>query len=445
MSTSVPSTQARVALNRPPFMDQRLRGRWLAYARILWLVVAGLVCGLFLASIPTYVVYLQTPTTGVVVNLNSGQLTQEGVQALHALNLSITFYAISSIVLNAIFLLGFITVGGVLFWRKAENRVALFTSFALLTFPTGLLFQMSTLPSVWWLLEQFVGLLSGISFSLVFSLFPDGRFVPRWTRWLMIGWVFNGVDSFLPSSFQDALSIPGNLLLFALLLSLVAVQVYRYRRVSTEVERQQTKWVVFGFTMGIVGFLGVIIPGQFFFSLFQPGTLLYFVGNTAMHLFLLGIPFSLGIAILRSRLWEIDIIINRALVYGGLSGLLLLLYASLILGLESLIGRFTGQTSQPLVIVISTLVVAALFQPLRHRVQALIDRRFYRSRYDAARTLETFSATLRHEVDLEQLSKHLLAIVQETMQPAHVSLWLRRQEAATSPPVHRLVPDEPIS
>ena len=128
----------------------------------------------------------------------------------------------------------------------------------------------------------------------------------------------------------------------------------------------------------------------------------------------------------RSRLWDIDAIINKALVYGLLTGLLAALYAGLIIGLESLAGLIAGQAAiNPLVLVISTLVIYALFRPLRRRVQAIIDRRFYRRKYDAARTLAAFSATLRNEVDLATLSEHLVGVVEETMQPASVSLWLR--------------------
>jgi len=141
------------------------------------------------------------------------------------------------------------------------------------------------------------------------------------------------------------------------------------------------------------------------------------------------IPLGLGIAILRYRLWDIDIIINRTLVYGSLSALLALVYFGLIIGLQSLVRLVTGTLSeQPLVIVASTLVIAALFQPLRRRIQTIIDRRFYRRKYDSARTLAAFSATLRNELDLSQLSEQLVAVIEETMQPTHVSLWLRPAE-----------------
>ena len=142
------------------------------------------------------------------------------------------------------------------------------------------------------------------------------------------------------------------------------------------------------------------------------------------------IPLSIGLAILRYRLWEIDIIINRTLVYGSLTALLVLIYFGLVIGLQSLVRLFTGQISQsPVIIVASTLAIAALFEPLRHGIQAIIDLRFYRRKYDAAKTVEAFSARLRSEVDLSQLRAHLLHVVEETTQPNSVSLWLR-------PPAH---------
>ena len=142
----------------------------------------------------------------------------------------------------------------------------------------------------------------------------------------------------------------------------------------------------------------------------------------------------------RSRLWDIDTLINKALVYGLLTGLLGALYAGLIIGLVSLTSAITGATAdEPVALVISTLAIAALFQPVRHRIQAIIDRRFYRRKYDAEKTLAAFSATLRQEVDLEELRAHLQAVVQETMQPAHVSLWLRAPEPRAAE-VHLAVP-----
>jgi hypothetical protein len=169
-------------------------------------------------------------------------------------------------------------------------------------------------------------------------------------------------------------------------------------------------------------------------ALDQPGSH-YAVGNSTLFtLVTLLIQLSFGVAMARSHLWEIDRIINRTLVYGTLTVSLALVYFGLIFALQSLLRGLINQHND-VAIVVSTIAIYALFQPLRKRIQAIIDRRFYRRKHDAAKVVAAFSATLRHEVDMDQLREHLLAVVQETMQPAHLSLWLR-------PPAHD---DKPVA
>jgi hypothetical protein len=208
---------------------------------------------------------------------------------------------------------------------------------------------------------------------------------------------------------------------------LVVVQWYHYRRVSSPLERQQTKWVVFGFAVFIISdFIG-ILPYLGFPGIASPDSLYLPAYSAIEGILVLFIPLSFGFAMLRSRLWEIDAIINRTLVYGALTASLALVYVGLIIGLQALLQGIISQDNSA-AIVISTLAIVFLFLPLRRGIQRIIDRRFYRSKYDAAKTLSAFNATLRQEVDLDQLREQLLAVVQETMQPAHVSLWLRPPE-----------------
>jgi len=226
---------------------------------------------------------------------------------------------------------------------------------------------------------------------------------------------------YLPPSYSWAL-------LGMIVLGAMYAQIYRYRYVSAPTERQQTKWVLFGFLLWLLlmGILGV--PYSIEMSL-PAGSLLPWwslVSSAGWWVALTIVPLSLSIAVLRYRLYDIDVLINRTLVYGSLTVTLALVYFGGVTATEAVFRALTGQEQQSqIAVVVSTLVIAALFTPLRRRIQSFIDRRFYRRKYDARKTLEAFSATLRDETDLEALNSELVGVVRETMQPAHVSLWLR--------------------
>jgi hypothetical protein len=327
----------------------------------------------------------------------------------------------------------------VLFWHKSTDRAILLISLQL-ALTGGFFFPPLPLAlrnyGVWWVPVDILGLLAGVTLIFVYT-FPDGRFVPGFTRWFALGWI---AVSLLPVPIPGAvypwnwwLSPLYTLVRIAFYCSLALALLYRYRRMSTPVQRQQIKWVVFASTI-VIGEVSVVdlvvsVLPSYFPALGLSTQLHHLVSAIAFYLLPVLFPLSIGIALLRYRLWEIDLIINRTLVYGSLTGLLALVYFGLVIALQSVVHVLTGQVSQtPVVIVASTLAIAALFQPLRHRIQAIIDRRFYRRKYDAAKTVEAFRATLRNEVDLSQLSEHLITAVQETMQPTHVSLWLRSPE-----------------
>jgi hypothetical protein len=197
------------------------------------------------------------------------------------------------------------------------------------------------------------------------------------------------------------------------------------RRNARGVERQQIKWLLY---VGPLFFIAAGLHiGFYYFWLAERAW-----GLWASYLLVaiggLSGPIAIGVAILRYRLYEIDIIINRTLVYGALTTTLVALYFGGIVVLQRVFVLLTGQQST-LAVVASTLFIAALFNPLRHRIQSFVDRRFYRRKYDARKTLEAFSSKLRNETDLEALSDNLVGVVRETMQPAHVSLWLRPETA----------------
>ena len=406
--------------------NTRLRGRWLVLARAVWIALVIMSLTLFVASLP--IVFNQLLSVSSAQGTEIWQLSPEGAHALERLGLSLGFYAAYFIVIQVGFVLGFAIVAGVIFWRRSDDWMALFVSLFLVMFGanwvTAVPVPTTILQAIQYLLFKIVQDVVFISFPLFFFLFPDGQFVPRWTRLLAVGWITFGLIKRLLLFSPPA---SGDLILLGLLGIGALAQIYRYRRVSTIVQRQQTKWAVFGFVITILVFAGVqlvfvLVPG-----LTKPGAALYRVpALTIILLSLLVLPVTIGISILRYRLFDVDILIRRTLVYGVLTGLLAFVYFGGVVLLQQL---FRAPEQSEIVTVISTLAIAALFAPLRRRVQAGIDRRFYRRKYDAAKMLAAFSATVRDEVDLNKLTDQLLAVVEETMQPAHVSLWLKEFNA----------------
>jgi hypothetical protein len=414
--------------NAPTFPT--LSGPRLFLARVGWLVVFVLTIGAFFASIPAYFAWL--------INLADPTLEPATVRAnLEAAGSSIERYAAYLVLISVASTVVWVAVGVVIFWRKSDDWMALFTSLSLITFgavslndgPTVLAEQYSAV----WLPIHLLALLGTVSLNTFFYLFPTGRFVPRWTRWAAVFFAAHEVAYYLfpDSIFNIAKSF--FLLDFAVLATFAFIaigsQLHRYRYVSGPVQREQTKWVVFGTVsaaLGVVAF-ELPFPGS---PLNQFNPLFALAIEAGLYASLLLIPLSIGVAILHNRLWDIDIVINRTLVYGALTATLAAVYFGGVATVQAIFRTLTGQEEQPqLAIVVSTLVIAALFNPLRRRIQSLIDRRFYHRKYDARKTLEAFSAKIRDETDLDALSDDLVGVVRETMQPAHVSLWLRPDTA----------------
>jgi hypothetical protein len=349
---------------------------------------------------------------------------------LAELGLSVDFYAAYLLTLPIVLAVACFAVAALLFWRRSDEPMVLFVAMLLVllgaTFSGSVRALVGNNP-MWEWVNSVLNALSLASVFLFFYLFPDGRFVPRWTRWLAIFLVTYMVPTALfpgsPLNPENWPALPYTLLLASLLTTGVLAQVHRYRRVSGPMQRQQTKWVVFGFAAALVGYLAVISLQVVFPSL-EPGTLAQLFGAAATLCFMLLIPLSFAFAILRYRLYDIDVVINRTLVYGSLTATLVALYFSSVITLQYLFSLLTGQ-GNTLAIVASTLAIAALFNPLRRRIQGFIDRRFYRRKYDARTTLEAFGSKLRDETDLEKLCEDLGEVVDQTMQPSHISLWLR--------------------
>jgi hypothetical protein len=407
----------------------RLHGRGLLLARCLWLTLVILTLTIFFASLPVYIALLQTSCTGSACGFQ--QLTPEQAGALKGIGLFPGVYTAYTVALTFALAVVCLVVSTLIVWRRSDDRMALIVALFLVTLsPFAVMFNVSASPSPWQVPNECLSFLFVALFLLVLSLFPTGQFVPRWMRWPIVAFLALQVPfTFFPA--LAALHISAVSLGFLVFVGgaplLVVDQLYRYRRVSSTLERQQTKWVVFGFAVFIISdFIG-IFPYLGFPGIASPDSLYLPAYSAIEGILVLFIPLSFGFAMLRSRLWEIDAIINRTLVYGTLTVILTAVYVGLIIGLQALLRGIISQDNS-VAIVLSTLVIAALFQPLLRRIQRLIDRRFYRRKYDAAKILATFSTTLRNEVDLDQLREQLLGVVEETMQPTHVSLWLRPPE-----------------
>jgi hypothetical protein len=276
-----------------------------------------------------------------------------------------------------------------------------------------------------WLWMLFVGLL-----VFLLLLFPTGR-LPS-SRWRPFAWMSVAMISVAviwssiisPDVRPDA--PPSPVQLSVMLLGLVAAaSVVVGRRGARGVERQQIKWLLYA---GAIFFVGPTFQITVSYVVRVEGSWASWVGNILGVVSGLGVPVAIGFAILRYRLYDIDRIINRTLVYGSLTATLVALYFGGIVLSQRVFVLLIGQQST-LAVVASTLLIAALFTPLRRRIQSFIDRSFYRRKYDARKTLEAFASKLRDETDLEALNNELVGVVRETMQPAHVSLWLRPDKA----------------
>jgi hypothetical protein len=410
----------------------RLSGRWLLGARVAWGLLFVLALAPLLASLPSYIPNIEHPSS------DNAALPPGAVVALARAGISLETYAWVSLVTTCVVVLVSVAIALLLVWRRGDDWMALLVSVFLVIYTASNIGIPNNGPSgnpgslseaLYAVLVSQQNVPAAVIPFAVFLLFPGGRFVPRWARGLFI---VSTVWAFALALAPDLL---GGLLFLGYPLfigSIIVCMISRYRRGSTPVQRQQTKWVIAGLVVSLVANQAFWFPSQFTSlgeTVYPP--LCYL----AYQLVLLLVPVTFFIAIQRYRLYEIDTLINRALVYGSLTVILALVYAAGVIGLQALVGGLTGTTSQdgsPLAIVATTLLIAALFRPLRTRLQATVDRRFYRSKYDAAKTIATFESALRREVELAAVRDHLLAAVEETMLPAHASLWLREPERPSS-------------
>ena len=365
--------------------------------------------------------------------LVTGQLDPAGAAALAELGWTARDYAVFITGLEATAAILLLLIGAVIFWLRKRDPAVFFFALTLVLFGligSPLLTALQDSHGIWSAIVELLRPFALASLMIAFLRFPDGRFVPAWSRWLVFVWLgYLLIALFVPSlRFTSSLIVVSSRQAASLVWALgwlgviVVLQVYRYRYRATAEQRQQTKWVVYGMfvAFGLSTFLS--IPLIALPSLREPSALslaLRIVGVAGILLGEIFFGLSVAIAILRYRLYDIDLIINRTLVYTVLTGGMVLIYLITIVVLQSLL-----PVRSEVATVLSTLAVATAFTPLRRRIQTIIDRHFYRRKYNAALTLSRFAHIARDEVDMQILTSALAGAVAETMQPTHVSLWL---------------------
>ena len=386
-----------------------LRGRWLLAARASWIAVATLTLGL--------------ATAGVVVALDRPDLIRapsvRDAPAHAGLSNQVTIVVVFILPLAA-----GVATGLLIFWRRSNDGPAMLIALMLIL---GCAIPMRTE----WALDQvvpwlelpirFVWVLAMFLWLILLFVFPDGRFVPRWTRLLGAAAIPAALVVDVTHE-QSTTSLGLTVLIWSVFWGIgLYAQAYRYRHVSGPVQRQQTKWVALAVGVNILFLLlGIFIP-ILFLGPANPWSPWALAVLLPLYLLILA---SIAIEILRHHLYDIDRLVSRTLTYGLLSVTLGILYAGAVVVLGQVLNPQGGDSA--LAVAASTLLVAALFRPLRRRIQDMVDRRFNRRRYEAANTIEAFATRLREQLDLDTLSAELLGVVDQTMQPTKASVWLRR-------------------
>jgi hypothetical protein len=403
----------------------RFTGRWLFIARMLWFVVLLLAIGKATIGLPLYfdekngVCTASDEICRLGNSLNAAQ-----IQALGSSGISLSTYAWGSLVWKVFTSVIWGSIGLAIFLLQPKEWLALIASSMMIVFVSaGYEYQISAAYPSLGTAAELIFNLGNILMFLFIGLFPSGRFSPRWMRWY---WLAMVAISILPSSEWIENSNLYNSFISIFWISFLLLgpfsQIYRYRNESTAVERQQTKLVVLGFA----AFAGTVLVGSTSMTLLPENGIASILLDTFLFdIAALLIPLSIGLSILHYRLWDIDLIIRRTLVYSLLTIALGLIYLGVIVFLQNLLGGLTGERQPEIVTVISTLAVAALVSPLRRRIQDFVDRRFYRKKYNAEQALAAFALHARNETNLDELTGRLVDVIQETIQPAHASLWLR--------------------
>ena len=407
---------------------------WLRLVQVLWIILALASVGKFVFSEIVFAQGASQVCAGSLALCHDSLLpTAQDVARLNADGLSLGQWVSFNIGYRSLITLIFCLVGLAIFVLKRGSPAALAISTFLICFGTlggfaGFLAARYPEYQYWFSVIQYPALMS---LPLFFFTFPNGRMVPRamWAVFLLWN-VLYLADFLIPDIDKNSpvYSAFSTIMWFSMWGGGVAAQIYRFWHVSNAEERQQTKWVVYGIAVFIPLILALLTLPPF--SQYGDTATLYslpqmlFLGTENM--FLCVIPVSIGIAVLRSRLWDIDLVIRRTLVYSVLTVILGLVYFGGVTLLQSLFAGLSGQSSSA-ALVISTLLIAALFNPLRRRIQDFIDRRFYRQKYNAEQALMQFAGAARSETELDVLSNKVTQVANESLHPEFSQVWLTRK------------------
>lgn len=402
----------------------------LLIARVLQVAIICLTIGLFLISIPIH--YEKRMIVCNEEPCQSGQLTARSEQALRQIGMTVDSLVkltiAEDILIAAIFTISAI----VIFIRKPNDLFTIFVTvmlvtFGVATFSGGIEGAADAYPFLHGVTES-IALFGNFAIIAFLFVFPNGKFTPRWVSFILAGWILFQLPKyyFPQSSLNIAVSNPllYNILFFLGILSAIATQVYRYRKVSNEMEKQQTKWVIYGTTLGIVGYLTIRILSILNPDPFGGGILLNISFNMAANLFILILPLSISVAVMRFRLWDIDPIINRTLVYGALSGLTIAFYV-LVVGFFA--NYFQHSNINFIASFIATGVIAVLFEPLRERLQRGVNRLMYGESDNPSTVISRLGQRLEASLEPDSVLPAVVETVAQALKLPYVAIALKEE------------------
>jgi signal transduction histidine kinase len=410
--------------------DGTLHGRWLVLTHCVGAILIVVLLAFFIANLPVY--FAQLETVCVHEHCPHWQLTPVSTRVLQNMNLSLRLYAILTLSLSLFAVAVWLAVAVFIIWCRPKNWVALLASLLLVTQGIALAYGSLSTPleyesPVWHVPTVCLIVFDTFLYLLIFSLFPNGRFVPGWMGWLVAGEITLGallavVFFATSSSVMDTLITPNNAWIIVCMdAGMIAAQVYRYRHVSSRVERRQTKWVIPGIVGGPLLMVAYFFPPMFVPALGGPDSLYFLLFKPVFTIFFLFAPLCFGIAILRNRLWDINILIKRTLVSSILTLSLIGLYVLVVVGL----GTLLQARGSPFLSLLATGLIAVLFQPWRLRLQVAVNRLIYGERDDPYTVISRLGKRLEATVAPDTVLSSIVEAVAQALKLPYAAITLK--------------------